>query len=60
MNKTKRKVPPEVSAFFAEIGRENGKKLMEKHGPEYFSRIAGMRKTHGRQKKKEEVIDATS
>lgn len=44
-------VPPEVSAFFAELGRKNGKKLMEERGSDYFSKIASMRKTHGRQGK---------
>jgi hypothetical protein len=50
MNKN---VPPEVSAFFREIGRKNGKKLLEERGPEYFRKIQSMRKTHGRQKKVE-------
>lgn len=55
MSKNKLDLNPEVRAFFAEIGRKNGKALYAKHGPEYFRRIAAMRKTHGRQKPKEEV-----
>lgn len=48
-------VSPEVSAFFAEIGRKNGKKLFEERGSEYFKAIAAKRKIHGRQKPKELV-----
>lgn len=51
---SKKTLSPEVKAFFAEIGRKNGKALYAKHGPEYFKRIAAMRKTHGRQKPKED------
>ncbi len=51
----KKNLPPAVQEWYAEIGRKNGKKLMEERGPEYFSRIASMRKKHGRQKPVEEV-----
>lgn len=54
-NQEKRKVPSEVSAFFAEIGRKNGKKLMEERGSEYFKNISKMRKRFGRRKKVEET-----
>lgn len=50
--KQKRPVPPEVSEFFAEIGRKNGKALFEKRGSEYFKQLAARRKIHGRQKPK--------
>ena len=45
--------PPEVSAFFHDIGKRNGKKLFEERGSKYFSNISKMRKTFGRQKKNE-------
>lgn len=48
---TNKNVPPEVSAFFREIGVRNGKKLFEDRGSEYFSKISKMRKTFGRQVK---------
>lgn len=51
---SKKTLSPEIREFFAEIGRKNGKALYAKHGSEYFKRIAGMRKTHGKQKLKEE------
>lgn len=50
----KKNVPPEVSAWFREIGRKSGRKILAERGPEYFSRIAKMRKTFGRQKKVDE------
>jgi len=40
----KKELPEEVRAFFAAIGKKNGKKLMEERGPEYFRKIASMRK----------------
>jgi len=49
---------PSVRAFFAEIGRKNGKALFEKHGSEYFKRIASLRKTHGRQVKPKDTDNA--
>lgn len=52
---TKRNISPEVRAYFQEIGRKRGNALKEKHGSAYFSRIAKMRKTYGRQKKDETV-----
>lgn len=51
MTNDKKPIPNEVRTFFAEIGRKNGKKLFEERGSEYFSKIAGMRKLHGRQRK---------
>jgi hypothetical protein len=51
MGKQKKELPDEVREFFADIGRRNGKKLYEQHGPEYFSKIASMRKNPGRKKK---------
>lgn len=46
---------PEMKEYFRELGRIRGNKLKEERGSEYFRKIAAMRKTHGRQKKKEEV-----
>lgn len=45
---------PELREYYRELGKKRGKKLFEERGPEYFRKIAAMRKTHGRQKKKEE------
>lgn len=53
----KKPVSPEVSAYFREIGRKRGLALKEKGGSEYFRKIASMRKTHGRQKKSEDILD---
>ena len=54
---SKRNISPEVRAFFAEIGRQNGKKLFKERGSEYFRNLAAKRKTHGRQKPKEEAVE---
>ena len=51
--KKKENVPPEVSKYFAKLGKKSGKKLFNERGPEYFSMISKKRKTHGRQKPKE-------
>lgn len=56
--KTKKDIPPQVREFFAEIGRKNGTKLFQERGSEYFRKIAGMRKTHGRQKPPEPQKEA--
>lgn len=51
----KKKIPKEVSKFFAEIGRRNGRKLMEKYGSDYFRNIARKRRTFGRQRKPQPI-----
>ena len=46
---TSNTVPLEVSNYFSSLGRKSGKKLLKERGPEYFSKISKMRKTHGRE-----------
>lgn len=48
---TKSSLDPAVRAFFAEIGRKNGKQLFAKYGSDYFRKIASKRKSFGRKPK---------
>lgn len=50
-------VTPEISAYFAELGRRSAKKIKAKYGNDYYKRIAAMRKNPGRKPKvkKDEV-----
>lgn len=47
---SKRQLPPEVRAYFQQIGSRNGKKLYKERGSQYFRDIAAKRKRHGAQK----------
>lgn len=40
-------LPEDVRKFFVEKGKKGGNKLLQDRGPEYFKKIAAMRKKKG-------------